>query len=124
MDTLGPGKVSCIEGCPHFRDPSYMYVDTLGPGEVSCIERCPDPSNVDILGPGEVSCIERCPHFRDPSYMYVDTLGPGEVSCIERCPHFRDKLTKDTAKCTYNAEMSSFLGRHFNVILGALRGPW
>ena len=47
-----------------------------GPSNVSCIERCPhfrNPSIVDTLGPGGVSCIERCPHFRNPSI--VDTLG-------------------------------------------------
>ena len=29
---LGPGAVSCIERCPHFRNP--FIVDTLGLGEV------------------------------------------------------------------------------------------
>ena len=37
----GPGEVSCIERCPHFRNPSIVDTCLGGPGEVSCIERCP-----------------------------------------------------------------------------------
>ena len=56
--TWGPGKVSCIERCPHFR------------GKINCIQKA-------CLGHSVVSLIQsrRCPHFRGvlmaPLYMAI-----------------------------------------------------
>ena len=82
-----PGRVSCIERCPHFQEPLYH-------GHLGDLVKCPVYSGAPLLwapwGPGKVSCIERSPHFRGKFKNAY--LGHIKVSLIQRCPYFSGVL--------------------------------